>query len=433
MKILEKDISQLIDLMRKGQVTSEELTGEYLKNIDEKTLDKKVYKSLDREEALSQARSLDEKRRQGESLGKLAGILIAITEDISKKGLPTEAGSRILKGYVPPFDASIIERLEEEDAIILGNIKIKEFGLEDSDLGAEVLKEGGALAVLGSSSGGRGLVKFKPSYGLVSRYGVIAATSSLSPLNIMARTTKDLGLVLEAIAGYDDKDSTSIRMEDIPKEPKRNLKEDLKIKFPKELMEEVQSNGFKAILEDLGFKLEGARLENQDYIFPAYQVLASAEFSSLAGRYDGVGFGFRAENYETREDLYKNTRSQGFEKEAKKTIIFGNHVINSDNYNKYYKQGQKVRRLIKEEVDGILQDGSLFLLGLSEDLDLDRRKAYEELASMTGYPMLTLGYKDEDGQYMDLNFLAPAFHEERLLELGSILEKELKIRVGGRQ
>lgn len=432
MKILEKSISQLIDLMEDGQVRSEQVINIYLENIEKKGLDKKVYKSFMGDQALGQAREIDERRKRGEKLGRLAGIPLALTEDISRKGFLTEAGSKILQDYIAPYNASLVEKLEEEDAIILGNIKIGEFDLETSDYGARTILEGGALGLIGSTSTALGLVGLKASYGLISRYGVISASSSLSPLSILSRKAEDLDLILASIEGYDGRDSTSMNLGNPPARPKKKVKEDFKLKIPTDLMKNGQVEELMKNLEEIDFIIEESEIKTQEYILPAYKILSSAEFASTTGRYDGIRYGFRAKDYENREELYKNTRSQGFGKEAKKAIIFGNHVINSGQYNKYYKQGQKLRTLIKEEVDRIVEDGSILFLPLGEDLGEDLKKTYRELASMTGYPMISLAYKNQKGQYMDLCLLSQAFDEGNLIRLGHILQEKLRINGGGR-
>jgi len=210
MNILNKNISELMDLMYKEEITSEEIIKIYLKNIFEKGLDKKVYKNLCEEESIEKAKEIDMKRKNGEKPGALAGIPIAVTEDISTKGILTEAGSKILKNYIPPFNATIIEKLLAEDAIILGKIKISEFSLEDREYSVKCILNKGASVLIGSGGEGKDVVKLQPGYGLVSRYGIISATSSLSPLTLMTEKTNDLAPVLNIISGYDRKDSTSV-------------------------------------------------------------------------------------------------------------------------------------------------------------------------------------------------------------------------------
>ncbi len=426
MNILDKNISQLMDLMDKEEITSEEIVKIYMKNIFEKGLDKEVYKSLCEEESIEKAKGIDTRRKNGEKLGVLAGIPIAVTENISTKGLLTEAGSKILKDYIPPFNASIIEKLLAEDAIILGKIKTSEFSLEDKEYSGKCIFHKGALVVIGSGGKGKDLVKLEPSYGLVSRYGIISATSSLSPLTLLAKETNDLALVLNVISGYDKRDSTSVDLEKI--DYKESMEDDskFKVKIAKELLDDNLANDLK----ELGINIEESIIENRKYILPAYKILSSAEFASNTSRYDGIRYGYRSSDYENREELYQNTRSEGFGKEAKKTIIFGNHVINAGQYDLYYKKSQQVRSLIKNEIDKVLENNSILLLPLSDDLDENLSRSYKELGSMAGYPMLSIPYRGSKDEYIDLCLLSSSFDEKSLIQLANKIEKQLNSHGG---
>ena len=423
MNILDKNISGLMDLMDKGEITSEEIVKIYMKNIFKKGLDKEVYKNLCEKKSIKRAKEIDKKRKNGEKLGALAGIPIAITEDISTKEILTEAGSKILKDYIPPFNATIIEKLLAEDAIISGKVKISEFGLEDSEYGVRCVMDNGALVLVGSAGEGKGVVGLKPSYGLVSRYGIISATSSLSPLTIAAKKTDSLVSVLNAISGYDKRDSTSV---DLTQGKVRKLAPAVsKVKIVKELLNDNLAKDIKK----LGINVEECIIETAKYILPAFKTLSSAEFASATARYDGIRYGYRSDNYENREELYKNTRSEGFGKEAKKTIIFGNYVINAEQYDNYYKKAQQIRSLIKDEIDKILEDGSILLLPLSDDLDENLKEGYKELGSMTGYPVLSIPYRGAKDEYVELYLLSEGFDEKNLIQLADKIEKQLNSRM----
>ncbi|MFW5648031.1 MAG: amidase family protein [Candidatus Alkaliphilus sp. MAG34] len=423
MNILDKNISELMDLMDKKEITSEEIVKIYMENIFEKKLEKGVYKSLCEKESIEKAKEIDKKRKKGEKLGALAGIPIAVTEDISTKGILTEAGSKILKDYIPPFNATIIEKLLAEDAIILGKVKISEFSLEDSEYGAKCILDRGALVVIGSSGEGRDVVKLKPSYGLVSRYGIISATSSLSPLILVAKEINDLALVLNIISGYDRRDSTSVDLTqgDSPlvSLKKYNAEKTTSPVSKVKIVKELSNDNLVKDIKELGINVGKTTIETGKYILPAFKILSSAEFASITARYDGIRYGYRSNDYENREELYKNTRSEGFGKEAKKTIIFGNHVINAGQYERYYKKSQQIRSLIKDEIDKILEDGSILLLPLSDDSDENLKKGYKELGSMTGYPMLSIPYGGAENEYTELYMLSSGFDEENLVQLAN--------------
>ena len=203
--------------------------------------------------------------------------------------------------------------------------------------------------------------------------------------------------------------------------PRKNVPIVSKVKIVKELL----NDNIVKDIKELGLNIEESTIETGKYILPAFKILSSAEFASATARYDGIRYGYRSGNYENREELYKNTRSEGFGKEAKKTILFGNHVINAGQYNKYYKKSQKVRSLIKDEIDKILEDGSILLLPLSDDLDINLKKSYKELGSMTGYPMLSIPYRGDKGEYIELYLLSSGFNEKRLIQLADKIEKKL--------
>jgi aspartyl-tRNA(Asn)/glutamyl-tRNA(Gln) amidotransferase subunit A len=435
-----KRISELADLMKKGRATSEEIVKLYVENIYEEKLDKKVFKSLWEEEAIKRAKEIDERRKNGHNPGPLAGIPIALTEDISTKGKLTEAGSKILEGYVPPYDATLVKKLIEAGGIIVGKVKISEFNLEGGEYSAKCLLAGGAMAVIGSSGSGKessekGLVKLNPGYGLVSRYGVISASSSLSPLTIMAKDAEDLDLILDAIKGYDKMDSTSIDLKSVNLEGFES--EDFRCVGPVKLLTPISEpikTAFVTSMEKLGIDISEISIESAKYILPAYKILFSAEFASAAARYDGIRYGHRAKDYENREELYKNTRSEGFGKEAKKTILFGNHVINAGQYDLYYKKSQQIRSLIKEEIDEILKDNSVLMI-LPNALDETLKESYRELGSMTGHPMISMPYKVEQGNktcendYLELYLLGSRFKEKALIQLAmklAVLDHEVE-------
>lgn len=184
-------------------------------------------------------------------------------------------------------------------------------------------------------------------------------------------------------------------------------------------------------IKELGINTEEIIIETAKYILPAFRILSSAEFASATARYDGIRYGYRSDNYEDREELYKNTRSEGFGKEAKKTIIFGNHVINAGQYDRYYKKSQQVRSLIKDEIDKILKDGSILLLPLSDNLDENLKKSYKELGSMTGYPVLSIPYRNAKDEYIELSLLSSGFDEKTLIQFADKIEKILDSHGGG--
>lgn len=405
-------------------LNSEDIVNQYLEEFKKEDIGK-VFTCIFYDEALERARKIDDKRKKGLKLGKLAGVPIVITDDISTKGILTTAGSKMLENYIPPFDAEIITRLIKEDAIILGKLKINEFNLKPLRLAKSTI--GFLPTIIGSETNGH-ILSLKPSYGLVSRYGLISASSSLSGICISGRHMGDIARILEVIGGHDDKDSASARVENIgySRESKRGNKS-LKLYFPKDLSKDngkILANPINK-LEKLEGEIREIDLKNTQYSSLAYRTLFSGEFASNTARYDGIGFGYRAKDYKDREELYKKSRSESFGKEAKKTIMFGNFIISSRGYERYYKKSQQIRTLIKEDLSANLGDRGFLIMGITKSTDKKEVDNYKTLGYMTGFPTITIKLKDESNEEIELVILSRSFNEEDLLQLGYIIEEEL--------
>lgn len=411
MSLLDKSISQLLTLMEINEVTSEELIRECILNIEAQKED--LYKLLLKEEALKRSKEIDEKRKNKEALGSLAGIPFFITDDISTKGITTSAGSRVLANYIPPFNASVIENLLAEDAIIIAKLKVSEFGLSLNKAASEALSHKGACFAISTNQDSSKL-SMKTSFGMISRYGIIGATSSFDQVVPITNSVEDLAAVLNTIVGYDKKDSTSIKRDKIDySEGLNGHIEGMKIAIPREIL---SGEGHKAIdelckiLEKLGAIVQDVSLESLDFIPAVYEVLSSAEFASTTARYDGISLGYRASGYMDREDLYKRTRSEAFSKEAKKKILFGNYVISSDQYDKYYKKSQRVRKIIQDEFTKVTDEYDFLILPFSEPFNL--------VARVTGLPSITIA----EG----IQVLGAQFKEKDLLRLAYTIEEFIK-------
>lgn len=423
LKIYDKSISEMEDILDSKIVKSEDIVKEYFRAFKEKDLEK-AFVSLFYQEAIERAREIDEKREKGIKLGKLAGLPLVITDDISTKGHLTTAGSKMLENYISPYNASVFEKLIREDAVILGKLRVNEFNLKALDLQRDVLDY--LPIILACEIKGHDF-SIKPSYGLVSRYGIVSATSSLGGISISAKKLEDLARVLEVIGGYDEKDSASAKIEVLDYSIKSPAHaRTLKIYMPKEIFESLEAgNNLIKGLADFGHEVEGVDFQNLKYTSPAYKILFSGEFASNAGRYDGIGFGYRADDYKDREDLYKKSRSQALGKEAKKTIMFGNYVISSEGYDKYYKKSQKIRTLIKEELDMILDDNKFLFIPLINSLDKKARDNYHSLANMTGHPLITMKYRNDLNEEIDILIISTSFKEKDLFQLAYLLEGKL--------
>lgn len=424
MDVLEKSLLELKELLDKGKIKSETLVKNYFKNIYDKNLDKEVYSYLSEDKAIERAKDIDRRREEGERLGALAGIPLAVSEDISTKAMLTEAGSKILEGYIPPYNATIIDKLLSEDAIIIGKIRISEFNIEETDYGQRALLENSVAGLISSSGSSKGLVKLEASYGLISRFGIVSATSTLSPLYILGRDVSDVDYIFNIVKGHDERDSTSVKLED-----DLNKLDDIK-EYSLRLINNLYPRGLTKTIEDLGFKWQGLDIGLDSYVLAIDKILWSAEFASSTSRYDGIRYGYRAENYEDREELYKNSRSEAFGREAKKRILFGNYVINAEQYDEYYDKAQRIRSLIREELDEVLDNKAIISFVLSEDMDEKIKNAYRRFGAITGYPMISLTYENGEGRLDELVFLSTKFHEKLLIELAKILEDKIK-KLGG--
>jgi len=388
MNITELTVNELLEKLDKKEIKISEVTKAYAERINEKENDVQAFITLKTEEALKQAEYIENKLKESETVGKFAGIPIGIKDNICTKGIKTTCGSKILENFISPYNASVVDKLNEENFINFGKLNMDEFGMGSSTENSyfKVTKNpwdltkvpggssgGSAAAVaanmlpwaLGSDTGGSirqpasycGVVGLKPTYGLVSRYGLIAYASSLEQIGTITKDVKDSAMLLNIIAGHDEKDTTSANIEN--KDYLKSLKNDvkgLKIGVPKEyfgdgINEEVKKSILEAIEEykKLGADVEEFSLQIAEYALATYYIIAWAEASSNLGRFDGIRYGYRTENYENLKDIYVNSRSEGFGSEVKSRIMLGTYVLSSGYYDAYYKKAQQARTLVKNE------------------------------------------------------------------------------------
>ncbi|MFQ5647293.1 MAG: Asp-tRNA(Asn)/Glu-tRNA(Gln) amidotransferase subunit GatA [bacterium] len=400
MELTELTILELKDKLSQKEVKAVEVTESYLKNIDNRESDINAYLTVCREQALTEAAGVDEKIAKGNELAPLAGIPIAIKDNMCTKGVPTSCASRILDGFIPPYDATVIQKLKDQGAIILGKTNMDEFAMGSSTENSSVKmtsnphdparvpggSSGGSAAVVaadmaagsyGSDTGGSirqpasfcGVFGLKPTYGLVSRFGLVAFASSLDQIGPLARTAEDTALLLSAVAGEDIRDSTSLSVE-IP-DYLATIKDGVKgltIGLPKEFdMEGLDQETAEAVqkarqvLTEAGANFKEVSLPHTKYGTAAYYVVATAEASANLARYEGVKYGFRSPDYEGLSSMYLSTRSQGFGEEAKRRILLGTYVLSSGYYDAYYLKAQKVRTKIREDFIKVYREVDLLL------------------------------------------------------------------------
>ncbi|MGN0601330.1 MAG: Asp-tRNA(Asn)/Glu-tRNA(Gln) amidotransferase subunit GatA [Oscillospiraceae bacterium] len=395
MELYEKTASELSSMLKNKEISSVELTESVFSRIND--VDEKInaYVTLNKENALKTAEEIDKKIANGEELSPLAGIPMGIKDNISTKDLKTTCSSKMLGNYVPPFNATVINKLNDAGAVITGKLNMDEFAMgsstETSYFGATKNpydldripggSSGGsaaavaaceAIVTLGSDTGGSirqpaaycGVVGLKPTYGSVSRYGLVAFASSLDQIGPLGKSVRDVALVQSVINGHDKMDATSSYRQNI--DFVGNLSSDvkgLKIGLPKEYFgkgidTEVKEAVINAIkeLEKQGAVIKEIELPSTDYALSAYYIISSAEASSNLARFDGVRYGFRAENYDGLIDMYEKTRSEGFGDEVKRRIMLGTFVLSSGFYDAYYGKAKLLQRRISDEFNNAFSD-----------------------------------------------------------------------------
>lgn len=386
-------ISELHQQLISKERSAVEITQEALKRISQLEPKLKSFICVTAEKAIEQARQVDAQIAAGEKIGQLAGIPIAVKDNMCTRGIPTTCGSKILENFVPPYESTVTQKLLDSGAVILGKTNLDEFAMGSStensayqvtanpwDMervpggssggsAAAVASEESVVA-LGSDTGGSirqpasfcGVVGMKPTYGLVSRYGLVAFASSLDQIGPFGRTVEDAAILLQAIAGYDPKDSTSLNVS-IPNYT-RNLRPNLRPKgqirigliketFGEGLDSVVNQAFTKAVeqLQELGAEIQVVSCPRFRYGLPTYYVIAPSEASANLARYDGVKYGFRAPKSENLLEMYAQTRAEGFGREVKRRIMIGTYALSAGYYDAYYLKAQKVRTLIKEDFD----------------------------------------------------------------------------------
>ncbi len=435
-----------------------------------------AYVTLDKEGAYKQADAVQEKIDKGELTGALAGVPVAIKDNMCTKGLLTTCSSKILENYIPTYTAAAVQNLTDAGCVIIGKTNMDEFAMgsttETSYYGVTRNPHnpdhvpggssgGSAAAValnecffaLGSDTGGSirqpsafcGITGMKPTYGTVSRYGLIAYGSSLDQIGPMTKNVTDCAAVLETIASYDKKDSTSMKREeyDFTSALVRNVK-GLRIGLPKDYFGEGLDSEVKAAIFKAAetFKRMGAIVEEFDlglvqYAIPAYYIIASAEASSNLERFDGVKYGYRTKEYGDLHSMYKKTRSEGFGSEVKRRIMLGSFVLSSGYYDAYYLKALKTKALIKQEFDKAFEKYDIILapaapttaplLGssLRDPMKMYLSDIYTISANLAGIPGLSIPCgKDKNGLPIGMQLLGGCFKEKTLLRAGFAYETE---------
>ena len=480
MELYELTVHELTQKLENGEITSEEIVKSYFERIKEKDESIKAYVSILEEQAIAKAKEVDEKRKNGEKLGKFAGIPIGIKDNICITGTKTTCSSKMLENFVSPYDATVIEKLKKEDMIFLGKLNMDEFAMGGSTEHSAFFEttnpwdlervpggsSGGSSAAvaadmapwtLGSDTGGSirqpasfcGVVGLKPTYGLVSRFGLVAFASSLDQIGPITKDVTDSSMLLNLISGHDEKDTTSLDMpkKDYTKALVNDVK-GMKIGVPKEYLEEGTDSEVKdAILkvakkyEELGATVEECSLDIGKYASAVYYIIACAEASSNLGRFDGIRYGYRAENFKNLKEIYKKSRSEGFGPEVKRRIILGTYVLSSGYYDAYYKKAQKVRTLIKNAYAELFEKYDLLLTPVSpttafkigektnDPLEMYMADICTVPVNIGGLPGMSIPCDlDSKGLPISFQLIAKPFGEETIIRAAYTYEQNTNFR-----
>jgi aspartyl-tRNA(Asn)/glutamyl-tRNA(Gln) amidotransferase subunit A len=472
--VIDRPVYELANLLEAGEVSAEELAMEFLGRIDR--VDGKIgaFVTVDREGTLSGARSVDRARRAGEAPSRLAGIPVAVKDNMCTRGIETTCSSKMLRGFVPPYDAHVVERVKAAGMLVIGKTNLDEFAMGSSTENSALFvtrnpwnlervpggSSGGSAAAvaasevpaaLGSDTGGSvrvpaaycGVVGMKPTYGLVSRYGVVAYASSLDQVGPLTANVTDCAVMLRAIAGHDPRDSMSIETE-IP-DYEAQLGCDVAGKvvcLPKQcLTEGIDPVVRDAVLEaaqqlsKLGVKVEEVSLPIVEHALAAYYIIASSEVSSNLARFDGVRYGHRAAGAVDTVSMFMKTRAEGFGREVKRRIIMGTYSLSAGYYDAYYKKAQQVRTILKRDFDRVFERCDALLtptapttaFPIGERIDDPMSMYMSDMCTVTanlaGIPAISLPCGWRDGLPIGMQLLGKRLGEATLLQLAYAYEQ----------
>jgi aspartyl-tRNA(Asn)/glutamyl-tRNA(Gln) amidotransferase subunit A len=466
MTLCDESAVTLARRLRAGEISSRELTESVLQRIEEREPSLNAYVTVTRDRALQAADRADRRFREGDP-PPLNGLPVAVKDNLCTRGVPTTCAARILEGWVPPYDATAVARLKRAGAVMVGKTNLDQFGMgsstENSVFGptrnphdpdvvpggssggsAAALAAGEAVLALGTDTGGSirlpaaycGVVGLKPTYGRVSRYGLVSYASSLDQVGAMARRVEDCALLLGVLCGRDPRDSTSadVPVPDFTDGLDRGIR-GLRVGLPAEYFVEGldprigdRVREAVSVLEREGAEIREVRLPHTPYAISAYYLIATAEASSNLARFDGVKYGYRSDS--GTEDLlgmYEATRSEGFSREVKRRIILGSYVLSAGYYDAYYLKAQKVRRLVKEDFDRAFEEVDClaapvspclpFRLGekMDDPLQMYLVDVYTAPLNMSGLPGMSVPCGRVSGLPVGLQLIGRAFDEAALL------------------
>lgn len=474
-------IKDLVNKIQNKEISCEEVIYFYIKEIEKKEDKIDAFLSLDKENAIKKAKYLDEKIVKGEKVGLLAGIPIAIKDNMCTRGVKTTCASKMLEDFIPPYDATVIKKLELEDAILIGKTNLDEFAMGSStensafkitknpidnsrvpggSSGGSAAAVGGEMVplALGSDTGGSirqpasfcGIVGMKPTYGLVSRFGLIAFGSSLDQIGPFSMTVEDNAYLLNIIAGEDDNDGTTaknLEKKDYTKDIDSGIK-GMKIGIPKEFIEEegldpeIKEVVIKdiEILRELGADVEEFSLPSTKDGLAPYYIISSAEASSNLARFDSIRYGYRTKDYENVSELVEKSRSEAFGREVKRRIMLGTYALSSGYYDAYYNKAQKFRSKLKADFKEAFKKYDIIIGPVSPILPFKIGERCEDPTAMyladiytininlATVPALSMpGGKSSEGLPIGLQLIGDVFTEEKIYKVAYALEKKLNL------
>lgn len=478
LELIKRNVSEHMEALKNGEYSSRELTEAYITQIE--MMDDKIgaYITLDFETALKKAEDVDYKRLHGKNLKPLAGIPCAVKDNICTKGIKTTCASKMLEQYIPPYDACVIEELKKSDTVILGKLNMDEFamGSTTENSAFKITKNpiditrvpggssGGSAAcvaareaafTLGSDTGGSirqpasfcGVVGMKPTYGSVSRYGLVAFASSLDQIGPLTSTVKDNAIVLNAITCADKRDATNIYKSqgDFTEDIGKGIK-GMRIGLPKEFFGEGISYDVKTAIFKAAERMKYEGAEIIDISMPsindalaAYYIISSAEASSNLSRFDGIRYGYRTDSFDDIHDLYRKSRSEGFGKEVKRRIMLGTFVLSSGYYDAYYKKALQVRSIVMNDFDKSFKQCDFILSPVAptvayklgekskNPLEMYMGDAYSVPVNIAGVPAISVPCgRDDSNMPIGAQLIGPAFSEKMLYRVAAVLEEVSK-------
>ena len=468
MELTDLTVHELMEKVKNKEITIEEITKAYADRINEKEPEVNAFVSTRLDEAIAESKNPE------------SGIPIGIKDNICTKGIKTTCSSKMLENFVSPYDATVITKIKEKNIPILGKLNMDEFAMGSSteNSATKITRNpwnlnkvpggssgGSAAAVaanlvpwaLGSDTGGSirepasfcGIVGLKPTYGLVSRSGLVAFASSLDQIGPMTKDVEDAALLLNIIAGHDENDSTSVKREKI--DYTKNLKnsiQGMKIGIPKEFFREGINPEVKKLLENsieeykkLGAIVEECSLDVSESSLAAYYIIACAEASSNLGRFDGIRYGYRAKDYKNLKELFVKSRTEGFGKEVKRRIILGTYVLSSGYYDAFYKKAQKVRTYVKNKFDECFKKYDVLLTPVAPTTAFDIGSKTNNPLEMYLADICTVSINiasvpaisipcgvDSNNMPIGMQLIGNRFQEEKILNAAYAIEQQIKFR-----